>query len=488
MTIKRKLFISHIVMIVVPVLLSLLVLTGALVFVYEYFWGGYQKASDENYQFREQYAQVEKLVNSWEGEDTGTQQIIEDVEGFYQDYFSTSIALLVYQNSELIDSIGEVPDSNLLAVALNEDGDHTYIVDQLFVASFKTTQYDVILFNTNYTNDLYYENPIWDKDYDIAMSNILILILIAVLLVIYLMNRFLTKRLTNSITQPLEELAFGFQQIKAGELHYQIDYQRNDEFAPIMSDFNQMAQRLELVIKERDQNENSRRELVAGISHDLRTPLTSIEAYLEGLEKGVAATPKMRDKYFATIKRKTKDMEHIINQLFLFSKLDTGEFPFNFEVVNASEFLQEYLQVVKPEYHNRGLQVSLTGPFEERLPIRIDVAQLRSVLTNLLENTLKYSDKQLTINRMSYQRKADDLEIQLLDNGPGVAEDNLPQLFQLFYRSDQARSNPSDGSGLGLAIARKTIEGFGGEISAFLPEEGGFGVIIKVPLFKEDKR
>ncbi|KAF1298148.1 two-component sensor histidine kinase [Enterococcus sp. JM4C] len=483
MTIKSRLFISHLLMIVIPVLLSLLVASFAFILVWQYFWGVDEGAMNKNREFRSQYAAVESLVIKWSSDEATDKGIISDMQKFYESYYSDNIALTVYQGENQIHSVGEIIDQKMTDTIHSEEGEHSYLKDQIFVTSFEANRYKVILVNNNYYNDLYYQDPLWDRDYQAVLSRIILVMIIGTIAIIILTNRYLTKTVTKSIVEPLEILTDGFHKIQAGELNYQIRYAEQDEFLPVVKDFNGMAYQLKTTVETQTKLETNRRELVAGISHDLRTPLTSIKAYLEGLEKGVASTPQMREKYFTIIKNKIDDLDQIIAQLFLFSKLDTGEFPFNLIETTNKKLIDETIHFMQHEYEEKGMVVYLDAPDEEVL-LEIDPVQFRTVLTNLFENARKYVDKEEVYVTLTYRIEGDQLLLSITDNGSGIATKKLDTLFELFYRDDKSRTNPSQGNGLGLAISKKIIEGMNGKIQARNHSFGGLTILITLPVKK----
>ncbi|WP_198429945.1 sensor histidine kinase [Treponema primitia] len=237
------------------------------------------------------------------------------------------------------------------------------------------------------------------------------------------------------------------------------------------------------IMVDHEKYENNRRELIAGISHDLRTPLTSIKAYLEGIETGLASTPEKRSKYFSIIKNKTNDLEHIINQLFLFSKLDIGEYPMNMQKVNLGHTLPEMLGELVDEYERRGLVIKQEQNVDD-IYVNADYMQLRNVIINILENSVKYKTSEKAVLVINCSSLGNMVEINLTDDGPGVPPDALDKLFDVFYRTDPSRSNEKKGSGLGLAIADKTIRRMGGKIHAELPETGGLSIVIQLPIIQ----
>ncbi|GHV11322.1 hypothetical protein AGMMS49938_01790 [Fibrobacterales bacterium] len=232
--------------------------------------------------------------------------------------------------------------------------------------------------------------------------------------------------------------------------------------------------------QDHEQYENDRRTLLAGISHDLRTPLGAIKAYLEGIETGVAITPEKRAAYFSVVKSKTNELEHIINQLFLFSKLDMDEYPLNLQVINIGAALSEMVEELEDEYESKGLAISIREN-NEKIEVKADGEWLRNVIVNILENSAKYKTAETGHLQVEWFAKDGFVEIKLTDDGPGVSPEALPKLFDVFYRADPARSSKIKGSGLGLAIASKILERMGGKIYGEISKQGGLAIVIHLP-------
>jgi signal transduction histidine kinase len=297
-----------------------------------------------------------------------------------------------------------------------------------------------------------------------------------IMVVIVSTNLFLTRRMIKTIEKPLTVLSNGIAQIHLNNISFRIDYRKNDEFRSVCASFNDMAQRLEDGVRERQKYEADRRELLAGISHDLRTPLTSIKGYVEGLETGVAAAPEARKKYFNTIKSKTVDLEHIIEQLFLFSKLEMDEFPLDMRNIDINRVLAGIFDECSAEYAQRGLDIHFTPP-QKTFPVFVDALWLRNAIVNILENSVRYKTKERGQITISLADTDGGVLLRLADDGPGV--DALDKLFDAFFRADPSRNRK--GSGLGLAISAKIIERMGGSIRAepSLPEaERGLAIVI----------
>jgi len=304
--------------------------------------------------------------------------------------------------------------------------------------------------------------------------------LLLLLVIVFLINYALTRHVFFYIMTSINTLVTGVHEISDGNLTYRIKHNKGDEFDGVCSDFNEMASRLSEMVKQRQIDERNRKELIAGISHDLKTPLTSIKGHIEGLRKGIASTPEMQEKYLGIMQGKTEDIEYIISQLFLFSKIDIGEFPFNFKTVDIGDELDKMVAGFADEYKERGLTVTLVEK-EPGLFVSVDIVQFRNVIQNILDNSVKYSDKDDAQAGIFCRKTGGSVSIAIKDNGPGVSDETLTKMFEAFYRSDISRNDPSKGSGLGLAISSKIVERLKGSIAAENVQGGGFRIIITLP-------
>ncbi|MCL2008648.1 MAG: HAMP domain-containing histidine kinase [Treponema sp.] len=324
-----------------------------------------------------------------------------------------------------------------------------------------------------------------------------ILIIAASFIAVSIVNSYLTHRMTRRIIKPLEPLGEGVRQIQENNLAYRIDYNDNDEFRPICDAFNEMAEKLEASTVQKEKDEANRRELIAGISHDLRTPLTSIKGCIEGIETGVASTPEMKEKYLSIIKDKAGVLEHVIEQLFLFSKLDMDEFPINLRKTEIGSAISEMIEDLIAEYNERGLKIELDD-IPKEIFANVDVFLLRNVIINIIENSVKYKTKERGLFAIKSAIKDNTVILNFSDDGPGIKPDEYAKLFNVFYRADPARNKKgnggetrlhrasSSGSGLGLAISAKIIERMGGSISARAADEGGLAIEIRLPMVQNN--
>ena len=300
----------------------------------------------------------------------------------------------------------------------------------------------------------------------------------ALVLTIIFTNLILTRKLFSHIAEPLDALVEGVDRIRSGDLDSPINYKENDEFKAACDAVDLMAAKLRASLEAEQRRRQSSREIIAGVSHDLKSPLTSIRAYTEALREGVVQTPEMREKYFRTICAKESEMEHMLARLLEFSKLEMSEYHANSECFDIKPELEAILGEIAP-----GAAEIIT----ERLvsaPVTADREQLRRIAENVIGNSIKYCGEGVRVD-VSSQSVDNFVRVKFADNGKGVPDDALPKLFELFYRTDPARAETGSGSGLGLAIVRRAAEQMGGSAFAEKSEFGGLCIVIDLPGGKE---
>lgn len=314
-----------------------------------------------------------------------------------------------------------------------------------------------------------------------------LLILVCAVIAIFISSVFISTKTSHSITKPLDLLRKGSQEIKNGNLDYKIYYRgKGDEFEHVCSDFDDMRLRLKKSVQLQMDAERQRKQLYAGISHDLRTPLTAIKGYVEGLRDGVASTPEMREKYLRTIYQKACDMDNLVDRLLLFTRLDSGKFPFKFEDVPFQKYLNRFLGQRREDYRALGLEIEFEDQLSGDEIVRMDVQEFNRVLSNILDNSVKYKSDANGVSRVTARTEGERLILTLHDNGRGVDQADLDDIFTDFFRTDRARKNTGSGSGLGLAICRHIITAHGGRIHA--ESESGLKIIMNLPFKREQTR
>ncbi|MCR5481573.1 MAG: HAMP domain-containing histidine kinase [Clostridia bacterium] len=333
------------------------------------------------------------------------------------------------------------------------------------IYSSRIEQLESLVLSGSYSEDDIIVQHLETELNDLLLKCMLLVGIIAIA-IIALVDLVLTKHMLRRIIVPLDLLRFGANQIKEENLDFEMRYDGQDEFSQVCSDFDRMRLRLKASIEMQSRYEENRKELLAGISHDLRTPLTTIKGYVEGLLDGIASTPEKQEHYLRTIKTKAIEMDSLVDSLFLFSKLDMGKFPFSFESVSVRKYLDDYFVQAADEMIDRNLFIVNHNDIPEDVFAEIDIEQFSRVLSNILSNSLKYSVAETcNVHVESYFDAEKELAVIVIgDDGPGVAEEYLDKLFESFFRGDPARTRPSEGSGLGLAITHRIITAHKGTI------------------------
>lgn len=286
-----------------------------------------------------------------------------------------------------------------------------------------------------------------------------------------------TGELVRQIMKPLGALGEGAKRIRENILTEEIYYRGDKEFEEICNTFNDMQAH---ILSEQEKNrkyEKARTEMIAGISHDLRTPLTAIRGTIKGILDGVVKEPKQQEQFLNTAYRRTGEMDMLLSQLFHVSKLETGNMPLHLQKTNLFSWITKYLEGKREML--AGEQVEFTKELERvSQTALVDREQLWRIFDNLLENSRKYGEiKPTQINIMLKQTEKEFL-IGFSDNGPGVPEEKLEFIFDEFYRVDESR-NKKEGNGLGLYIVKNLIESMNGQVWA--ENRHGLSVYMKLP-------
>lgn len=297
-------------------------------------------------------------------------------------------------------------------------------------------------------------------------------------------NGLLSWWISKSILKPLSQLSKGTKEIRDGNLDIEMEYKRKDEFGEVCRDFDEMRAYLKESVDQRLKDEKRRRDLITGISHDLRTPLTSISGYIDGLMDGIADTPEKRMRYLQAIKTRTGNLVRLVESLSEYTRLDSG-FRYHMEKTDFREFVEQYLEFYKHDANQNHIEIKFLY-VKETYPVMIDREEWKRVFDNLFTNTVKYRTSEMSHILISLKRTLTGTDIELIfqDDGPGVPPESLERIFDSFYRVDDSRSQSENGSGIGLAVVREIILGHGGKVHAENRE--GLAIIIHLPLVRED--
>ena len=269
-----------------------------------------------------------------------------------------------------------------------------------------------------------------------------------------------------SIAVPLVKLKKATQNIKEGNLDFVLDVEGNDEFSELCQDFEEMRRRLKESTEEKNLIEKENKELISNISHDLKTPITAVKGYIEGIMDGVADTPEKMDRYVRTIYNKTNEMDHLINELTFYSKIDTNRIPYTFSKLNVEDYFADCAEEVGLELETQGIELVYANYVEKDVMVIADGEQIRRVIHNIISNAIKYMDKPKGIIQIRIKDVGDFIQIEIEDNGKGIGPKDLPYIFDRFYRTDVSRNSSKGGSGIGLSIVKKILEDHGGNVWA----------------------
>lgn len=279
-----------------------------------------------------------------------------------------------------------------------------------------------------------------------------------------------------SVATPLVKLRKATQNIKDGNLDFVLDVEGTDEFAELCRDFEEMRRRLKESAEEKLVLDKENKELISNISHDLKTPITAVKGYVEGIMDGVADTPEKMDRYVRTIYNKTVEMDHLINELTFYSKIDTNRIPYIFSKLNVEDYFSDCAEEVGLELETRGIQLCYANYVDSDVQVIADGEQIRRVIHNIISNAIKYMDKgkgMKGIIQIRVKDVGDFVQVEIEDNGKGIAAKDLPYIFDRFYRTDVSRNSAKGGSGIGLSIVRKILEDHGGKVWATSREDIG---------------
>lgn len=424
----------------------------------------------------------------------------------YPKYIEKSSLIVDYAKSQYEFKLAELESyANQcgFSIYINKDGNLYYENlerrDEDIVSYIKVIEHDVVYqLNGKMTistqvlyDDGYYEMYFVSKEnisplISISFVQMLLLsVLFISFITVALTNFITTNRLVKSILNPLDTLAKSADKIRLGNLSEPVGNSGVKELQELFYTFDLMREELKQSTEENEQHEKNRREMIAGISHDLKTPLTVIQGYSKGLLDGVASNPAKTKKYIEIINKKSIEMESLLNQLTVFSKLDNKTFEFKKELRNIDFLLNKYIKLQRTQFYDKKVYFEYVNKCKH-INVSIDVLQVQRVLDNLISNSIKYNDKDKVIIKFYvYVLNINEVAIEVSDNGIGVLEKDLGKIFESFYRVDQSRSTKIEGSGLGLAICKSIIEAHNGKISAI--SKDGLTIRITLPIGEQDE-
>lgn len=304
-------------------------------------------------------------------------------------------------------------------------------------------------------------------------SNFLWDMLIALIFIMIFTALMLIRWINNHMIAPINTLNKAMQNIADGNFDYRIATGQKGEIGELYKNYDDMRLRLKETTEERLRQEEKSKELISNISHDLKTPITAIKGYVEGIMDGVADTPEKVDKYVKTIYNKANDLDRLINELTTYTKLDANKIPYNFQRLNLSDYFADCREEIGLELEDRRIRFNYSNLVDDDTVIIGDPEQLKKVINNIVGNSIKYLDRTDGEIDMRILDEVDSIRVEIEDNGKGISARDLPYVFERFYRTDASRNSSKGGSGIGLSIVKKIIEDHGGYIWATSKEGEG---------------
>lgn len=303
--------------------------------------------------------------------------------------------------------------------------------------------------------------------------HLLVDMLVAILLILVFTSLMLTQWIHRSVINPVNELNVAMRKIQEGNLEYSLVTADKGEIGDLYRNYEDMRLRLKESTEENSENERQNRELISNISHDLKTPITAIKGYVEGIMDGVAVTPEKMDKYIRTIYNKANDMERLINELTYYSRIDNNRIPYNFHRINVADYFGDCVEEVGMDLEQKNIELNYSNLTSPDTIVIADPEQMKKVINNIISNSVKYLDKPHGVIAIRILDESDSVRIEIEDNGKGIAQKDLSRIFERFYRTDASRNSAQGGSGIGLSIVRKIVEDHGGYIWATSKEGEG---------------
>ena len=308
-------------------------------------------------------------------------------------------------------------------------------------------------------------------------------VFVAIFIIIILTGILLALWINRSVMTPLNKLGEATKKIAEGDLDFTLESESKDEFGALCEDFENMRKRLKESAEDKIRDDEESKELISNISHDLKTPVTTIKGYAEGIMDGVANTPEKMDRYIRTIYNKANEMDRLINELTFYSKIDTNRIPYTFSKIHIADYFDDCVEELNLELDAQHVDLTYFNYLEDDPIVIADAEQIKRVINNIVSNSIKYMDKSHKVINIRLRDVGDFVQVEIEDNGKGIATKDLTKIFDRFYRVDKARSRDTGGTGLGLAIAKQTLESsFNGKIKISSEFHKGTEVTITIPV------
>ncbi|MBI9015251.1 MAG: HAMP domain-containing histidine kinase [Clostridiales bacterium] len=439
-------------------------------------------------------------------------QVLKPQDERTNDFFTEKSAIISFELATLLNceeaDLSDMEYFSEMDKRLSEKGIHMFIVTEGHVI-FTSEYFDINKLNQDmkYSLDDYRENFIIEKhripesgytiyfllpksDAMLFKNSFLIFIATIFLIATIFRSGFshsIMKRIYQNMVSPLEKLKDATNNIRKGNLDVPLvpEYHYNRDLKETFQDFEKMREQLKENKALAVQYENNRKDLISNISHDLKTPIASIMGYVEGILDGVADTPAKRERYMQIIYKKSLDMNRLVNDLILFSKLDVNKVAFNYQLINFQTYIETLFEEYGMEMQENNIELVSRYQATEDMMLKVDAKQLRRVFNNIIGNAMKHLDKETKAVEIVVYEDLDDVVIRISDNGKGIPKDKVDFIFDRFYKGEVSRNTEVGSSGLGLSISKQIVLAHGGRIWA--QSEIGKGTIIYFTISKKEE-
>lgn len=319
----------------------------------------------------------------------------------------------------------------------------------------------------------FFEEPMEGFEKIIAPSFLKNMIFSVVIILVFT-GVILSLWIYRGLISPINELNVAMGHIKNGDFDYRLEAaDGGGEISDLYRNYEDMRLRLKENTEEKVQQETQNRELISNISHDLKTPITAIKGYAEGIIDGIADTPEKVDRYVKTIYNKANDMDKLINELTVYSGIDNKRIPYHFHKILVGEYFKDCVDEVGLDLESHNIKLDYVNLVSPDTTVIADPEQMKRVINNIISNSVKYMGKPNGEINIRILDEVDAIRVEIEDNGKGIAQKDLQNIFDRFFRTDASRNSGTGGSGIGLSIVKKIIQDHGGYIWATSKEGEG---------------
>jgi signal transduction histidine kinase len=479
MNIKRRTILSNTVTVVIPLIITFI---AALILISLASGVFHRDAGFEN--FKQLLAVKAELLDTKNGILKQNPEIVEDAS--FQDYMRAKLSsfngeMAVIKNENIIyvtKDFSKIDIERFIEVQNNHSLNKSVKVGNILY-NIEAVPLEL---NDGIRGNIILLAPIGEEQQ--AFQKIILVLIIIFVLSFIAVNTSVSYLFSKRILKPVEFLKNAAREISSGNLDCQVVETGDQEIMELCYDFEKMRIQLRDSILAKTKYDDNRNMLVSSISHDLKTPITSIKGYVEGILDGVANTPEKLDSYLRTVYSKAELIDLLIDDLLLYSKLDLNQLPFDFEKTDAAEYFKYCIFDSAVELDKTNIKISLENSLKGVRYITIDRERMRRVIMNIIDNSRKYMNREAGRITISLRETNLSIVIEIRDNGVGIDKDDVNKIFDRFYRGDSARTG-TQGTGLGLAIAKEIVEGHKGRIWAI--SHGDDGTSILISLAKQER-